>query len=485
MVDRAAGVRAVRGLLAFFLGLAVACSESSTEPEPVPVASVDVTPAEVTVDEGETIQLSAVPRDGNGNELSGRTVTWASADEAVATVVDGLVAGVSAGTTTVTATSEGVSGTANVTVLEVVPAVPRLELIGEGLSSPTYLTAPPGEGNRVFVTELVGTIRVIQDGSLLPTPFLDLTPVTGCCGDAKGLLGVAFHPDYASNGLFYVHVNDLNGDSRIAEYQVTADPNVADPGSGRDVFLLEQQQKSHVGGGIQFGPDGFLYASFGDGTADSESDEPRNGQNLGNAHSTIIRIDVDGGLPYGVPPDNPFVDQAGALPEIWVYGLRNPWRFSFDRATGDLYIGDVGKDVWEEIDFQEASGAGGENYGWSEMEGTDCFRVIGCDQSGFTAPLHQYAHSAERCSGSVTGGYVYRGTALRGLQGLYFWGDYCDDLVRSFRRSGDMAVDHETWPALSRSDGLVSFGEDGVGELYIVSLSDGRIYKIVPTEEQE
>lgn len=463
----------------------LACSDDATDPGPDPVATVEISPPTASVDAGDTVRFAARALDAQGNELTNRTISWNSLDPGTAMVdTDGLVTGAAPGTASITAAAESVSDTATVTVLAVAPVVPALALVAEGFSLPTYVTTPPGQAGRLFVTELAGQIHLVEDGARLPTPFLDLTAVTGCCDHSKGLLAMAFHPDYASSGLFYVFFNDLAGHSRLTEYQVSADPDVADAGSGRDLLTVTQQEVAHVGGQVAFGPDGYLYVSFGDGTAAGEADEPRNGQNLGNAYSTLLRLDVDDGTPYGVPADNPFVGQGGALPEIWVYGLRNPWRFSFDRATGDLYIGDVGKDLWEEIDFQDAASPGGENYGWSETEGTDCFREEGCDQSGFEPPLHQYTHAVTpSCSASVTGGYVYRGSALPGLQGLYFWGDFCDSVIRSFRPSAGQAVDHQEWTQLSAGlSGLVSFGEDADGELYVVSFSDGRVYRIAAEE---
>ena len=481
-LDASSARTSLAAVLGFALAAgAVACDESTTEPQSEPVATVQITPASVSVDEGDTVRLAVRVADGDGNALSDRPVAWSSLDPGTATVAQGLVTGVAAGTTSITATSEGVSDTAAVTVLAVEPAVPSLELVAEGFNLLTFLTSPPGDADRLFVTELPGQIHIIDGGSRVATPFLDLTSVTGCCERSKGLLAMAFHPDYDSNGLFYVFVNDLNGDSRLAEYQVSADPNVADAGSGRDLLVVPQQEVSHVGGQIAFGPDGYLYVSLGDGTSAGEADEPRNGQNLGNFYSTLLRLDVDSGSPYGVPSDNPFVDDPSALPEIWAYGLRNPWRFSFDRLTGDLYIGDVGAKAWEEIDVQDASSPGGENYGWSEAEGTECFRA-GCDLTSFEPPFYQYAHTtAPSCSGSVTGGYVYRGSALRGFQGVYFFGDFCDSVIRSFRPSGGAATELTTWSDLSAGlSGLVSFGEDGDGELYVLSINDGRVYRIAP-----
>ncbi|HEY9014425.1 MAG TPA: PQQ-dependent sugar dehydrogenase, partial [Gemmatimonadales bacterium] len=255
-----------------------------------------------------------------------------------------------------------------------------------------------------------------------------------------------------------------------------SDPDRADPASETELLSVDQPGPSHNGGQILFGPDGFLYLGLGDGGSRDGNDRGR-GQSLGDLLGNILRIDVSAGAGYQVPPDNPFVGQAGARPEVWSYGFRNPWRFTFDRATGDLYIGDVGEQDWEEIDRAPAAeGAGrGLNYGWSIMEGSHCLRGSSCDQTGLTLPILEYSHS-EGCA--VTGGYVYRGSALPQLQGQYLYADFCQGWVRSLRMEGSTPVVTD-WPALSPGSLVTSFGEDSAGELYIVS-GAGTVYKIVP-----
>jgi glucose/arabinose dehydrogenase len=251
--------------------------------------------------------------------------------------------------------------------------------------------------------------------------------------------------------------------------------DTADPGSERELLFVQQPFSNHNGGGLAFGNDGMLYVALGDGG--SGGDPQGNGQNLGTRLGKLLRIDVNAGSPFGVPADNPFVGRAGALPEIWVYGLRNPWRFGFDRATGDLIIGDVGQGALEEIDL--ASRQGGDNFGWNVMEGSRCFRPsTGCRTQGLTLPVVEYGHN-EGCS--VTGGVVYRGCRLPGYHGTYFYGDYCTAFVRSFRLDNGRAVDQRDWTAaLGRGIGQISaFGADADGEVYIVD-HDGEVYRIEP-----
>jgi glucose/arabinose dehydrogenase len=288
------------------------------------------------------------------------------------------------------------------------------------------------------------------------------------------LLGLVFFPDYAGTGRFLVHYTDLTGTSRISLFRVSADPDRADPVSEFIVLEATRPGHAHNGGQILFGPDGYLYIGLGDG---DDSDGGR-GQSLGDLLASILRIDVSSGTGYTVPPDNPFVATAGARPEVWSYGLRNPWRFSFDRATGDLYIGDVGESDWEEVNYSNAAeGAGrGINYGWSAMEGRKCRRASGCDEPGFTLPVVEYSHS-EGCS--IIGGYVYRGAALPALHGRYFYSDFCAGWVRSIRMEGGVAVEETEWPALEPGGLVTSFGEDAAGELYVLT-EEGGVYKIVP-----
>lgn len=348
-----------------------------------------------------------------------------------------------------------------------------LQLVTSGLSSPVFVTTPPGDTARLFVVEQRGTIRVVRHDSLLPTAFLDLSAHIAAGGE-RGLLSLAFHPSYAANGYCYVYYTNPHGDIRVVRYTVSADPNVADATTGDTILkVFHETNDNHNGGLLLFGPDGKLYAGLGDGGA--ANDPPGNGQNLDTLLAKILRIDVDGGTPYATPVDNPFVGHPGERGEIWLYGLRNPWRFSFDRTTGDLYVGDVGQNLYEEVDVLPAASPAGVNYGWNIMEGKHCFMASSCNMTGLTLPVIEYGHG-DGCA--VTGGYVYRGTKVPALSGVYLYGDYCSGWVRSFRFAGGSATERRDWPPLAVSGGLSSFGQDARGELYITSLS-GRLYRIV------
>lgn len=348
----------------------------------------------------------------------------------------------------------------------------QLQEVASGLGSPVYVTAPAGDA-RLFVVEQPGRIRVVQNGQLLPTPFLDIVARVSSGGE-RGLLSMAFHPAYSQNGFFYVNYTDLGGDTRVERYRVTADANRADPASAQLVIAIAQPYSNHNGGQLQFGPDGKLYVGMGDGGAGG--DPLGHGQNAATLLGDILRLDVDGAPPYAIPPDNPFHGQSSRRNEIWMTGVRNPWRFSFDRQTGEMYVADVGQGQWEEISVLPA-GQGGQNLGWNVMEGRHCYSPSsGCDQSGLTLPVHEYSHEGGACS--VTGGYVYRGSAIPALRGHYFYGDYCAGWVRSFRHSNGQAADQRSWE-LGDVGNVLSFGEDASGELYLAS-SNGRVYKLVP-----
>lgn len=351
----------------------------------------------------------------------------------------------------------------------------RLAEIVSGLNFPTYLSAPAGDLNRLFIVELAGVIRIVKDGTLLPTPFLNISLQVSTGGE-RGLFGIAFDPEYASTGRFLVHYTDPAGNTRLSLFRVSSDPDVADGASEQVILTAVQPYDNHNGGQVTFGPDGFLYLGLGDGG--SGGDPHGHGQDLSELLGSILRIEVDSGPAYTIPADNPFVQVTGARPEVWSYGLRNPWRFSFDRATGDLYIADVGQSRYEEIDVSSAAeGAGkGVNYGWNRMEGDHCFGTGGCDRTGLALPALEYEHS-QGCS--VTGGYVYRGSAVPALQGLYFFADLCQSWVRSFRYQGGTATELTEWPSLSTGGSIVSFGEDAAGELYVLD-AGGRVLKIVP-----
>ena len=344
-------------------------------------------------------------------------------------------------------------------------------LVASGLDQPVHVTSPPGDP-RLFVVEQPGQIRVIENGRLLDRPFLDLTDRVRT-GYERGLLSVAFHPHYATNGRLFVNYTDLaHGDTRVEQYQVSPDPNRADSASARLILTVRQPYANHNGGLVLFGPDGMLYIGMGDGG--SGGDPHGNGQNLGTLLGKMLRIDVDRGSPYTIPPDNPFVHRAGARPEIWALGLRNPWRFCFDPVDGMLYIADVGQDRWEEIDV-EPDRSGGLNYGWNVMEGEHCFRNPLCDRRGLVAPVLEYGH-ADGCS--ITGGLVYRGRRILQLWGQYFFSDYCDGWIQSVRVSGGRVEERRVWQ-LGEDLHVSSFGADSQGELYVVS-HDGRVLEIVP-----
>jgi glucose/arabinose dehydrogenase len=350
----------------------------------------------------------------------------------------------------------------------------RLLEVASGLSFPLYLTAPPGDLTRLFIVEKTGAIRIIKNGALLQEPFLNISgQVTG--GMEQGLLGLAFPPDYAASGRFVVHYTDTAGDTKLSVFHVSTNGDLADPASEQVLLTVDQPFPNHNGGQIVFGPDGYLYLGLGDGGG--AGDPEGRGQDLSELLGSILRLDVQSGTAYTVPPDNPFVGQQPAIrPEIWSYGLRNPWRFSFDPATGDLYIADVGQDKIEEIDVATSeSGAGrGVNYGWSIMEGSQCLGGGECDQAGLTLPTFEYGRN-QGCS--IIGGYVYRGSELPALQGLYFYGDFCQQWVHSFRFN-TAATEETDWPALRATSPLTSFGVDAAGELYILE-SSGKVSKIV------
>ena len=336
-------------------------------------------------------------------------------------------------------------------------------LIVDGFQRP-LLAIHAGDGSgRLFVVEQNGVIRVFADGAILPDPFLDIDEQVGSDGNEQGLLGLAFHPDYEHNGFFYINYTDIQGDTVIAHFQVSADANVADASSQKILLQVDQPYPNHNGGHLEFSPDGLLYAGLGDGG--SQGDPQGNGQSLETYLAKILRIDVNSGDPYAIPADNPFAT-GGGLPEIWAYGLRNPWRFSFDRATGDLYIADVGGSQWEEVNFLSAGAPGGTNFGWDFMEGLHSHE--GTAPQGLTAPVAEYEHGG-RCS--VTGGYVYRGQALPAWQGVYFYGDYCSGEILGLVHNAD-----GSWESRVLFDTgflITSFGLDEAGEIYVLDRAGG------------
>ncbi|MEZ0335886.1 MAG: sorbosone dehydrogenase family protein, partial [Gemmatimonadales bacterium] len=354
------------------------------------------------------------------------------------------------------------------------PVPVGLQEVASGLAFPLYLTAPAGDP-RLFIVEKGGTIRIVQNGALLPTPFLDFSAKVSTGGE-QGLLGLAFDPQYASTGRFVVHYTDLAGDTRVSLLRVSLDPNVADPASELPILAVDQPFTNHNGGQVLFGPDGYLYVMLGDGG--SAGDPGDRGQSLRDLLGSILRIQPLEGGGYAVPPDNPFVGMPNVRPEIWSYGLRNPWRVDLDPVTGDLYVADVGQGKWEEVSVSTAAaGAGrGVNFGWRIMEGPECFNPSPCDQSGLELPVVSYDHG-QGCS--ITGGFVYRGSAIPALQGHYFYSDFCAGFVRSFRLQDGAAVDQFRWPTLAPGPNIPGFGRDAAGELYILA-TNGVVYRMVP-----
>jgi glucose/arabinose dehydrogenase len=343
------------------------------------------------------------------------------------------------------------------------------EKVADGFGRPVQAIDPDDGSGRLFVVEKRGRIVLLRDGAAAAAPFLDISDRVGSSGSEQGLLSVAFHPQFGQNGRLFVNYTNIDGDTVISRFQASGDS--ADPQSEVVLLTIDQPYQNHNGGLALFGPDGYLYIGMGDGG--SAGDPQGNGQNRQALLGKLLRLDVDGGEPYATPPDNPWPSGGDARPEVWAYGLRNPWRFSFDRATGDLYIADVGQGDYEEIDIARAGSGSGQNYGWNIAEGEHCFRDRSCDNTGLVAPIAEYDHSLG-CS--ITGGYVYRGTAFPSLQGLYFYGDYC---------SGRIWALSETTPGrwqqrelLQSQASISSFGEDQNGELYLTDLG-GQLYQVV------
>jgi glucose/arabinose dehydrogenase len=349
--------------------------------------------------------------------------------------------------------------------------------VAEGFDAPVLATAAGDGSGRLFVVEQSGRIRIADEAGASPM-FLDIADQVAFGGE-QGLLGLAFHPGFEDNGRFFVDYTDTGGDTVVSEFRVAdGDPDRADPSSERVLLRVAQPFANHNGGNLAFGPDGHLYVGLGDGG--SGGDPMGNGQRLDTLLGKLLRIDVDARgsrTPYGIPTDNPFVERPGARPEIWAYGLRNPWRFSFDREAGDLWIGDVGQGNLEEVD-RASSGDAGVNYGWNLMEASACFSPgSGCTERGLTLPVAEYGHD-EGCS--ITGGFVYRGTRWPALWGAYLFADYCSGTIWGLDAerpgSGPPAVLLETGHSIS------SFGEDETGELYVTDHAGGQVLRVVAPE---
>lgn len=371
-----------------------------------------------------------------------------------------------------------------------------LELVTSDVEEPVFVTAPTGDP-RLFIIEKHGRIRIFKDGQLLATPFLDIDDrvTSNPANNEQGLLGMAFHPNFGSNGRFFVFYTG-SGDDKVAEFAVSeTDPDIADGDSETAILAVDDPYGNHNGGMMAFGEDGYLHIGMGDGG--DGGDPLEHGQNNETLLGDMLRIDVDSGSPYGIPDDNPFAGDGGDVrEEIFIMGVRNPWRWSFDRQTGDMYIGDVGQGEWEEVDVLLPADQNGANLGWDEVEGNECYNDQDpvsdptCTIGNYTGPVVVYENPAGDVQRSITGGYVYRGGCFPDLQGTYFYGDYVTDQVWTFEYAGgDATNQQEVTDDLDPDgviDGLSSFGEDGYGELYVVSLrpdsfgaSLGEIYRIV------
>jgi glucose/arabinose dehydrogenase len=373
------------------------------------------------------------------------------------------------------------------------------EPVATALNRPVAITHASDGSGRIYVVEQAGRIRILQEGQLFPTPFLDIHEQVRCCGE-EGLLGLAFPPAFEDKGYFYVYYTRLDGNNQVSRFHLSSEPNIADPDSEEELlFLHHPDHSNHNGGQLAFGPDGYLYIGTGDGGG--AGDPADNAQSLGSLLGKILRIDVEatespridlenslyfpllsggaGNSPaaYTIPADNPFRDNPESLPEIWAYGLRNPWRFSFDSQTGDLYIADVGQNAMEEVNFQAATSSGGENYGWDILEGDNCFSPSsGCvPPPDYQPPVAVYSHNLG-CS--VTGGEVYRGTDSPSLQGIYLYGDFCSGRIWGLMQQGS-DWQSEVW--VDTDYRISTFGSDENGELYLADLNSGQIYRITAT----
>jgi glucose/arabinose dehydrogenase len=350
------------------------------------------------------------------------------------------------------------------------PASFEWKPVGSGFSAPVDL-ADPGDGSgRLFIVEKPGMIHILQNGVMLANPFLDITDQVKSDGSEQGLLGIALHPQFKSNGFFYVNYVDLDGNTVIARFKVSSNPNTADVNSEKVLLRVNQPFPNHNGGSMVFGPDGYLYMGLGDGG--SQGDPKLNGQNLNVLLAKILRIDVDHGDPYAIPKDNPFVN-GGGRPEIWAYGLRNPWRFSFDRQTGDLYIGDVGQNLYEEIDFLPTHAPGGSNFGWSYREGFHPYKGSPPPGIKLVDPVWEYTHD-QGCA--IIGGFVYRGKAIPALNGVYFYGDSCSGTVWGLSRAANGKW--QSRQLFQSGVSISSFGQDQLGELYMLDLNGGQVFKL-------
>lgn len=376
-----------------------------------------------------------------------------------------------------TATSSATSSTTipeTTTTTEPLPALQglALEVVASGFERPTFVTAPSGD-DRLFVVEAPGRVQIVTEDGTNAEPFLNIRNKVGSNGIEQGLLGLAFHPGYSDNGRFFVYYTDRNDDSVLAEYRVSDDPDRALDTEGTVLLSFDQPDIRHNAGMVAFGPDRYLYVGLGDGGAGGAS---KNGQHPETLLGAILRLDVDTAQPYAIPPDNPFVDGAAGAPEVWAYGLRNPWRFSIDPETRLMYIGDVGQESVEEVSVISIDESG-QNLGWPILEGSGCFTQFNrtCDPAGMVQPVVEWTHDEGL---SVTGGYVYRGSAIPEISGHYFYADWVSGWLRSFQLVDGQATEARDWTSELAPGQVNSFGVDGSGELYVARW-DGSVARLV------
>jgi glucose/arabinose dehydrogenase len=462
----------------------IGCGEDApTQPggNASPTATISAPPTDVTIQVGTAVNFQGTASDPDGQVT---THSWDFDDGSTSAQEDpGNHAFTDVGVYDVTyrvTDDDGATSPADqvqITVQTTAPTSPSLgaQQIVAALGRPVYLTAPPGDA-RLFVVLQSGRIRIIENDQLSPDVFLDISGQVSS-GNEQGLLSMAFHPNYATNGHFYINYTDQGGDTRVVRYTVSGgNANQADAGSAVPIITVSQDFGNHNGGHLMFGEDGMLYMPLGDGGG--AGDPNGRGQDPSTLLGSLLRIDVDGGSPYSIPPDNPFASGQGGAPEVWAYGLRNPWRIAFDPVDDILYIADVGQNSREEVNAVSASSSP-VNYGWSTMEASACYNPSsGCDQTGLTLPVVEYDHG-QGCS--ITGGFPYRGAAIPALAGHYFYSDFCSGFLRSFRLNGSVATEQQEWNV--GDIGMVySFGQDSAGELYILSTNaGGTVYRLVRT----